>query len=376
MSAEMLRVPGFVDIHTHCREPSTNKSETFHHATRVAVKNGFVFLGDMPNNPGHETWWLERVLEKHGIIMSDAYIPVGTWGGSQPTERCDNIGELAKMAPYCIGLKSYATKTTENDIEYSAEDFRERHTEWRRVTPKPIGLHAGADNLVEFIDLAEELDYHLHVCHVNSPLDVEMIYQAKKRGQKITCGVCPHYLLKDSHDVLTEGWWARMKPPLATQVDAEKLMFQFNERKIDILETDHAPYPEAAKWKAQANNPDGEEELDTCYGVPSLEVANQLILRQVVLGNIALNTYVEATSTLPAQIIGAEVSKRTSVTWKMVEKRITDRNLSVRAETLPFLGMLGVGEVDRVVINGKLVMRSGQWLDRRPRVIVGNGERI
>lgn len=377
MSAEKLTVPGFVDIHVHCREPSSNKSETFKHATKTGLMSGFVFLGDMPNNPGRETWSLSRVKEKHKIIRRDASIPVGTWAGSQPDARCDNLGELEKMAGYCIGLKSYATITTGNESDYSAEDFRDIHTEWHRVAPeKPIGLHSGADNLGEFIELVEELGYPLHVCHVNNPHDVDLIAEAKRRGLQITCGVCPHHLLKDSHDVLTEGWWARMKPPLAPQADAEKLMAQLNEGKIDILETDHAPHPLENKVKAETNNPKGEEQLDTCYGVPGLEVANQLMLRQVILGRLSLERYIDATSYLPARIIGVQVSPNTSVEWQLKEERYSDRDLKVNAAISPFLGMLGVGRVSEVKINGVTLVERGMHITRDRRVIKGNGEEI
>jgi len=376
MIGETITVPGFVDIHVHCREPSTNKSETFKQATRAAVENGNIAICDMPNNPGHETWTSRRVVEKQRIIDRDAAIPVGIWAGSQPDGRCDNIGELSRMANNCVGLKSYGAITTGNERDYSAEDFGEIHAEWHRVAPdKPIALHAGKYNLGGFIDMAQKLDHHLHVCHVNDPRDVEEIYKAKKLGIKITCGVCPHHLLKDSHDVLTEGWWARMKPPLATQPDSEKLMHQFSiERKIDILETDHAPHPEQNKWQAETNNPYGEEERDTCYGVPSLDVASALMLRQVVLGNISLDTYIQSTSHIPASIIGCQIAKNTSVTWKLDERRITERDMRVRAETSPFLGMLAVGRVQQVVISGTTVYDRGMHLTKAPRVLRGGEE--
>src|SRR5690606_40305565 len=89
-------LPGLVDLHVHLREPSPlNTAETFLSGTRAAALAGYVALFDMPNTPGHETWTVERVAEKHGLTVAKALIPVGVYFGSQP--QSNNTDQIIPM---------------------------------------------------------------------------------------------------------------------------------------------------------------------------------------------------------------------------------------------------------------------------------------
>jgi dihydroorotase-like cyclic amidohydrolase len=379
-SSETLLLPGAVDLHVHLRQPSANSAETVASGTHAALLGGYVLLGDMPNNPKHETWTEERILEKHGIIDTDADIPVATYAGSQPNS--DNISELVKMAPLAIGLKLYGAPTTGNDKDYSAEDFRPIVSEWHKADPnKPVMFHAGKENLEEMIGMvAGELGHALHVCHVNDPEDVELISNAKDTGLNVTCGVCPHHLFKTSHDVSTQGWFARMQPPLAAQTDAEALFRQLVDGKIDVVETDHAPHAYTSKIAAEESNPQGihDTEHTTCFGVPGIEFALPLLLYQAKRGRITTERIVEVTSSKPAEIFGVHVNSDTQVAWNMREYRIEDEKAQVPSGSgwTPFLGMLAVGEVSSVSIFGNTVFNEGEVVSRVGRVVSSRGDTI
>lgn len=379
-SPEILLLPGAVDLHVHLRQPSVNGAETISSGTRAALLGGYVMLGDMPNNPGHETWTEERILEKRDIVETDAYVPVGLYAGSQPSS--DNIGELAKIAPHSIGLKLYGAPTTGNDRDYSASDFLPILAEWHRVAPdKPIMLHAGKENLEEMIGVvAGELGHALHVCHVNDPEDVELICEAKDTDLDVSCGVCPHHLFKTSHDVSTQGWFARMQPPLAEQTDAEALFRQLVEGKIDVVETDHAPHLYESKIASEEQNPWGihNSEHTTCFGVPGIEFALPLLLYQAKRGRITVERIAEVTSKKPAEIFGVHVNSGTQVAWEMREYRIEDESEQVHSGSgwTPFLGMLAVGEVRNVQIGSKFVLQEGSILGKAGRTISQRGDRV
>lgn len=370
--SETMTMPGAVDLHVHFRETGDNKSETIKSGSRAALLGGYAMVCDMPNNPGHETWSLERAQEKHEIIRRDSFIPIGIWAGSQPDSRCDNIGELAKMAPLSVGLKSYGAVTTGNETDYSPDDFREIWKEWHRVAPhKPIALHAGADNLEEFIWLAEELRHPLHVCHVNNPADVELVEKARIRDAKISCGVCPHHLFKTSHDELTQGAFAQMKPPLAEQYEAERLFEYLIDGSIDIIETDHAPHPYSKKREA-------EEDSGTCFGVPGIEFAIPLLLYQARKGRISYERIEEVTSTKPAEIIGVKISDGTIVEWELSEYRIEDEEDQVvsGAGWTPYLGMLAVGTVRNSAIKNRPLVTDWEIVSSLPEAVMDRREEL
>lgn len=360
---ETLVLPGAIDLHVHLREPSANHAETIASGTRAALLGGYVLVADMPNNPGHETWSQERLWEKSDIVNNEAYIPVGLYAGSQPSN--DNIGELSKMAQDAIGLKLYGAPTTGNDRDYAANDFRPIVEEWHKVAPnKPIMLHAGKENLEDMVEMvAGEFGHSLHICHVNDPGEVEYIQVKKFEGLDLTCGVCPHHLFKTSHDVKTQGWFARMQPPLVGQIDSEKLFAQLVDGKIDVVETDHAPHSHRKKMTAEYQNIDGvhDSEHTTCFGVPGIEFALPLLMYQAKRGQISIERIVEATSEKPASILGVKRGIGTEVTWNMSEYRIENEFDSVQsgAGWTPYLGMLAVGTVDAVSISRYPLVKDG-----------------
>lgn len=377
---ELLTLPGGIDLHVHLREPGTSSAETIASGTRAALLGGFALVCDMPNNPGRPTWDLARIKEKHDIIRDSAFIPVATYAGAQP--EADNVGELERMSAESIGLKIYGAITTGTERDYEADDFMEAVSEWHKHAPeKPVMLHSGEENLADFIALiAEGLDQPLHVCHVNSPADVKLVSEAKAKGLPVTCGVCPHHLLKTSHDVNTQGWYAEMKPPLVHQDRAEELMSLLASGEIDIVETDHAPHSFAAKDAAEEENPlhiyDGQHRA--CFGVPGVDFALPLLFYQAKRGQISMDRLVEAISMKPAEIIGVKVTKATSVTWRMEQFRIENEKSQVESKTgwTPYLGMLAVGKIESMKIGGTELVRGRVTKGRKPRVISRRGSRL
>lgn len=346
--AETLTLPGAIDLHVHLREPSDNTSETIRSGTKAALEGGFILVADMPNNPGRPTWSRELIDEKIEIAKRDARIPVAFYAGAQP--EADNVGELSKMSERAIGLKLYGDPTTGNDNTYEAEDFREIVAEWHRVAPeKPIMFHSGEHNLGEMIALvAGVYGLKFHVCHVNNSKQVKMAQKAKSHGLQVTSGVCLHHLLKTSHDVLSQGSYAEMKPRLVHQDEAEKLTRLLNERKIDIIESDFAPHSIDAKQKA-------EHEGGHCYGVPGIEHVLPLLFYQIKKGRLSEQCFLEATFDKPGDILGIKHDPRTKVIWEQMDEiyRLEEVDVVARCGWSPYMGMLAVGRVAKIVIGGQ-----------------------
>lgn len=357
--SDTIEVPGFVDFHTHLRDPSTSNAETMYTGTLAAAEGGYVVVKDMPNNPGRPTWSVVEMLVKQGRIGKDALIYVGCAAGSQPES--DNIGELAGMAPLALDLKLYGAPTTGNHNDYEASDFREIVAEWHRVAPdKPIGLHAGKNNAEDMVNIvAGEFGHHLHLCHVSTPEEVRLLIDAKKKGLMVTGGVTPHHLVKTAFDTNSEGWFARMQPPLAEGDVAEQLMRYLASGDIDIIETDHAPHLPGAKIDAEVHNPNGvhDEHHKTCFGVPGIEFAFPLMAYQVYRERITGERVIDAMSTRPAQILGIKLDPRTKSVWDMELYRIDDEATMVRsgAGWTPYLGKMAIGTLQELKVKGHTI---------------------
>ncbi len=361
--SDNITIPPAIDLHVHFREPGSNKAETIKSGSKAALLGGYGLVCDMPNNPGNPTWTLQRLQQKQTLIKRKSYIPMATYAGAQPES--DNLTELPKMAPLSIGLKLYGAPTTGNDFDYDATDFAPIVKLWHKVAPdKPIVLHSGRDNFKDFVALiAQKFKHPLHLAHANQVKDVKTVMRARKSGLSVTCGVCPHHIFKTSHSTTTEGWFARMQPPLADQAETEELFDLFAKGKIDVLETDHAPHPVENKWLAERQNPGGLRDAShaACFGVPGIEFALPLLFYQVKRGRISLERIIEATSANPAKIIGVKVSKKSKVSWRLDEYRIGHeypKGLSGSGWT-PYLNNLAVGKVQRISLDGQTIFHTG-----------------
>ncbi|HUC88368.1 MAG TPA: dihydroorotase family protein [Candidatus Binatia bacterium] len=376
LSGELV-LPGLVDVHAHLREPGNNHAETIASGTRAALMGGYALIGDMPNTPGHPTWSEERLLEKHEIAKRTAYIPTTFHAGSQPSS--DNVGELEKMANLSLWLKLYGAPTTGNTRDYEAREFKDIASEWHRVAPdKPIGLHAGKNNLEDMIGLvAGDLNHPLHIHHVSTRREVQLSQAAKDRDLPITSGVCPHHLLKTSHDVRSEGWFARMQPPLTDQAEAEELMHYLANGYIDIIETDHAPHSIKDKQEAELDNPNGVQDAErhiTCFGVPGIEFAAPLMFYQVKRGHISMERVVEAMSTRPAELMGIAIDPATTVRWDMSEYRIGSDSEAMSASSwTPYLGKLAVGKIEAFELRGRRLISLYDNVVKAPEVVTQRG---
>jgi dihydroorotase-like cyclic amidohydrolase len=373
-----LVLPGFVDPHVHLREPGTNYAETIASGTRAALLGGYALIGDMPNTPGRPTWSVERMLEKQAIARETAYIPTTYHAGSQPES--DNIGELEGMSRLSLWLKLFGAPTTGNANDYEASDFRDIVAEWHRVAPnKPIGFHAGQDNLKAMIALvAGEFEHPLHIHHVSSSQEINLIQAARRRGWKVSSGVTPHHLLKSANDVRSEGWFARMQPPLTTLTEAEELMRYLADGSIDIVETDHAPHSIQSKLNAELENPDGIHDGDhtICFGVPGIELAAPLMFYQVKRGYLTMERLINAMSIKPAQIMGLRVSNRTRVIWNMSEYRIGEDNVQSHSLWTPYLGRLALGVISTFELQGERLILDGNIIGRTSTVVTKRGTEI
>src|SRR3989338_1271312 len=195
-------LPGLIDVHVHLREPGATHKEDFLTGTRAAVKGGFAFVIDMPNNPGAPTISAERLEEKIALSKK-AVCNVGFHFGTNGK----NLDEFSKIwdNPRVFGLKIYMSHTTGELLMTNDELLINVFNAWE--CQKPILVHAEGEMLKKAIEFAKQYKRRLHVCHVSLSEEVEMVRKTKAEKRiTISAGVTPHHLfLKESFN---------MKPPI------------------------------------------------------------------------------------------------------------------------------------------------------------------
>ena len=311
-------LPGFVDLHTHLREPGREDAETVLTGSLAAVAGGFTAISAMPNTlPVADTAGVVeqvyRLGKHHGLC--DVF-PIGSVTLGQEGK---HLAELSAMNQSEAKVRLFSddghcvadplvmrraleyVKTFDGVIAQHAQD--PRLTENSQMNEGEISARLGLKGwpavaeeaiIARDVLLAEHVDSRLHICHLTTAGGVEIVRAAKKRGVKVSAEVTPHHLILTDDVVESYDPVFKVNPPLRTEEDVMALRHGLADGTIDIVATDHAPHAQEAKdceWNAAA------------FGMLGLETAFSIVyLTMVKSGLMTLETLSSRMSSTPAQI--------------------------------------------------------------------------
>ena len=341
----LKKFPGFIDAHVHLREPGATHKEDFYSGSRAAIKGGFTFILDMPNNP-IPTISPERLQEKIELSAEKAICDIGFHYGTNG-HNTDTF-KLIWENPRVYGLKLYCNHTTGEMLIEDATLLENVFKAWEST--KPILVHAEGPQLDSAVALAKAHNRRLHVCHISQASEVNVVRQAKENGQQITAGVCPHHLFMTDADREMMKGYAMMKPPLVTREDQKALWRGLNDGTIDIVETDHAPHTREEK-----------EKDPPAFGVPGLETAVGLLFKAVHEGKIKEADITTFLYTNPKKIFNIPDQSDTFVELDLeAEWTVGQGGYESKCGWSPFDGWKLPGKIEAVVIRGKKVVERGK----------------
>ena len=87
------------------------------------------------------------------------------------------------------------------------------------------------------VQLAAQTACRYHVCHISTAESVEIIRNAKRTCDHITCETGPHYLVLTDADLQEDGRF-KMNPPLRGAKDREALIAGVQDGTIEVIATD------------------------------------------------------------------------------------------------------------------------------------------
>eukprot|EP00759_Apiculatamorpha_spiralis_P006569 PhF_6_TR13871/c0_g1_i1/m.22262/K11540/CAD; carbamoyl-phosphate synthase / aspartate carbamoyltransferase / dihydroorotase len=341
MRKRITRIPGLVDVHVHMREPGDVHKEDWSTGSAAALAGGITTILAMPNTkpaivdlPSFE---LASALAQKGS-RCDYGLFVG--GG------VDNAESLAQLAAPSAALKMYLNATFGQLKLDEVSSWRSHFLHWPRG--RPICVHAEGTTLSAVLFLALAYKRHLHVCHVSSRTEIELIAEAKRLGGNITCEVCPHHLyfsLQELKKRMPNCGRCDVRPRLQTDDDVKALWEHLGD--IDIFASDHAPHTPAEK--------DGKTFVP---GFPGIEYMLPLLLNCVHKGLLTLDDVITRMYTNPAKIFNLPLDPidQTYVEVDLDETWVipSDGGYS-KAHWTPYAGVEVTGKVLRTVMRGKEV---------------------
>ncbi len=371
----LLVTPGFIDLHTHLREPGYEYKETIRTGTLAAAAGGFTSILCMANTrPVNDnesvTRYIRRKAEEEGVVQ---VFPVGALSRGLGGTELTDMAELRSSG--CVAVSDDGVPVTNGGLmrralEYSkiCDLFVISHAEDPSIAGTGVmnegevstrlglrGIPGAAEEamVARDIALAELTGGRLHIAHVSTRGSVELVRMAKERGLKVTAEATPHHLTLTHEAVLTYSTDAKMNPPLRSREDVDALRLGLKDGAIDCVATDHAPHSVMEKdleFEGAAN------------GIVGLETAFSLIYGLVEDGAIDLTQAVKAMTINPARIAGLDrgalrVGFPADITIvDLSDSWTVDKpKLKTKSKNTPFAGRVLKGRVVKTIVGGKVV---------------------
>lgn len=316
----LLVVPGLIDGHVHLREPGGERAETIATGTASAVAGGFTAVCCMPNTePAIDSPALVHFVRLRGketgrcrvfpvgaategrrgerLAPMNAMAAAGAVGFSDDGSVVASAAMMRRILHTCVSLGRPFLQHCQEPTMTVGASMHEGEVSTRLGL---IGWPREAEEVIVERDvrLNRRIGARYHAQHLSAAGSVEIIRDARRRGEPVTGEVTPHHLLLT--DRACEGYdtFAKMNPPLREESDRRALVEAVAEGVITILGTDHAPHPTETK------------EVDfgaASFGVVGLEGALPLYVEALVASGAIEWTRLIAMMTIePARLHGLD----------------------------------------------------------------------
>ncbi|MGW5451310.1 dihydroorotase [Nocardia sp. NPDC003979] len=380
-----ILLPGFVDLHTHLREPGREDTETIETGSAAAALGGYTAVFAMANtSPVADSHVITDHVWRRGqeVGLVDVF-PVGavTVGleGKQLAEMgtmAAGVGQVRMFSDdgHCV----YDPLIMRRALEYanSLGVLIAQHAEEPRLTKGAVahegpnaarlglaGWPRAAEESIVARDalLARDAGARVHICHASTAGTVELVKWAKSQGISITAEVTPHHLLLDDSRLETYDAVNKVNPPLREASDAAALRQALADGIIDCVATDHAPHAEQDKCC---------EFAVARPGMLGLETALSIIVQTMVRpGLLDWRGVAKVMSEKPAAIVGLDDHGRPIAVGEPANLTLVDPDAewTVRGAELasisnntPFEDMTFPAEVTATVLRGRVTAREGK----------------
>lgn len=403
----LLAIPGAIDVHVHTRDPGYTHKEDLITCTRAAAAGGYTTIFGMPNldPPTMSVGDLDQVLglyatksivdynhnpaaklideipgmAERGIAAYKIYMVVDT-GRSYPHPSAIGVHDHGELYLAMKAIAETGLRLMVHPHDQAIMDVIEQGY-WAAGdrSPQAYGKTLAADDGIIWdtatallIRMAEATGCKLHIVHVQTTRQVEMLTNARQRGIDVT-GEVNHWalFLGRMSDIDEQGSYVLSYHVPDHHRDA--LWEAMESGVVDMLSSDHAPHTREEKevgwtdaWAAHT-------------GTPGIQHQLPLMIDAYHNGKISLPRLVDLVSTAPARVFGLRSKGRieagldADITLLDLDREWTITNDTVLSKIgwTPYDGRTVRGAVARTMVRGTDV-----WVDGNVVGEPGHGRQV
>ena len=310
--------PGFIDMHTHLREPGREDEETIESGTSAAGAGGFTGVCCMANtSPINDNQAVTDFILHQA--KAHAAVPVYPIGAITKDLKGEEMAEFADLkASGCVALSDDGRPVMNSNLMRRALEYAGMlhlpiidHCEDLNLSGSGVmnegftstrlgfrGIPAASEEVMVARDiiLAELTGSAVHIAHVSTAGATRLIREAKSRGLKVSGEVAPHHFALSEEALDSFDPNLKMNPPLRSLEDIAALKQGLADGTLEAIASDHAPHAASEK----------DVEFDYAVtGIIGLETAVSLSLHELYHKSVLpLSNLVAKFTAGPAGILG------------------------------------------------------------------------
>lgn len=384
----MYCIPGVIDDQVHFRDPGLTHKGDIATESEAALLGGVTSFMDMPNTIPQTTTieaWREKMLlgedksranysfyfgatndnahllqELDLIHTPGVKVFMGSSTGNMLVDSEEVLRRIFSESPKLIAIHSESESIIQRNIKQFQETYGEDpDVRWH---PEIRSREACLESTMRAIELAKKTGARIHILHL-STVDELSLFELDRtlplKDKKITGEVCVHHLWFDNQDYPHLGTRIKWNPAVKKASDKDALREAVNNRRLDVIATDHAPHlldeKKGGAFKAAS-------------GGPLVQHSLLMMLELVEKGIFDITTVVEYMCHRPAELFGVvgrgyirEGYKADLVLIKPNSPwTVSPENIRSKCGWSPIEGVKLSHQVWYTFLNGAPVVREGE----------------
>ena len=382
-------LPGLIDDQVHFREPGLTHKGDIGSESRAAIAGGITSFMDMPNTQpsttDHDALEAKRITASQNAYANFAFylgatntnietvksvdplkacgikVFMGASTGNMLVDDPKTLEAIFSSSPLLVATHCEDTPTIiANEAKYRTKygnDVPMRHH------PDIRSREACFKSSSLAVALAKKHGTRLHILHLTTADELQLLEVGPSDTKKITGEVCVHHLFFNASDYDRLNTRIKCNPAIKLESDRKALLQAIKDDRIDIIATDHAPHTLGEKQRPYFQAPSG---------LPLVQHALTVLLEQYHLGILTLPRIVEKTSHAVARLF--DVKERGYIRegyWADLVLVDLDRPHTVTAEDVisrcgwsPFENQRFRSTVDMTIVNGRIVFEKGRTIEK------------